>query len=104
MAAAELLRRARRRAALSQRELAQRTGISQPTIARIERGQADPRFDTVARLLAACGYELDLVPRIDGGGVDRSAIRDVLLLEPEERLRRAGAEARNLDRLLAERS
>jgi uncharacterized protein len=98
--AAKLVRRARHRAGLSQRELAARTGIAQPTIARIERGQASPRFDTVVRLLAACGYELDLVPRLEGAGVDRSAIRELLSLAPEERLRRAGVEARNLDRLL----
>ena len=97
-----LLRRARSRAGLSQRELALRTGIAQPTIAHIEGGQASPRLDTLLRLLAACGYELDLVPHAEGAGVDRSAIRELLALAPEERLRRATAEAANLDRLLGE--
>jgi transcriptional regulator with XRE-family HTH domain len=102
--AADLLRRARRRARLSQRDLAALTGIAQPTIARIERGQASPRFDTVVRLLATCGYELDLVPRLDGSGVDRSAIRELLALTPEERLGLARTEADNLERLVGRRS
>jgi transcriptional regulator with XRE-family HTH domain len=104
MDAGPLLRRARLRAGLSQRQLGSRTGIAQPTIARIELGASQPRFDTVARLLAACGFELDLVPALTGEGVDRSTIHDLLALSPDERLRRAGAEARHLDRLLDARS
>jgi transcriptional regulator with XRE-family HTH domain len=104
MTAGPLLVRARRRAGFSQRELAERTGIAQPTIARIERDLASPRFDTVDRLLAACGYELDLVPRLSGSGIDRGAMRELLRLTPDERLRRAADEASNLDRLLDQRS
>ena len=62
MDAQTLVRTARGRARLSQRQLAARTGIPQPTIARIESGSQAPRFDTVSRLLGACGHELRSVP------------------------------------------
>ncbi|MDG4778779.1 GNAT family N-acetyltransferase [Micromonospora sp. WMMD961] len=53
------LRALRRRADLSQRELAERSGVPQPTLARIESGRAvDPRFRTVERLVRAAGGEL----------------------------------------------
>jgi transcriptional regulator with XRE-family HTH domain len=58
---------ARRRAGLSQRELAMRAGISQPHVARIERGRVDPPFPLARRLVRACGFDLrvDLVERDD---------------------------------------
>jgi uncharacterized protein len=55
MHAAALLKTARRRAGLTQRELASRTGLPQTSIARIETGHTDPRLGTLARLLAGCG-------------------------------------------------
>lgn len=99
MDAEKLLLRARHKARLSQRELAERTGVAQPTIARIESGAASPRCATLDRLLEACGYDVELVPR-GGVGVDRSAMRELLALEPGERLRRAAEEAGALARLL----
>lgn len=42
----------RKGAGLSQRELALRTGVAQPTIARIEGGRVDPRVTTLERLLS----------------------------------------------------
>lgn len=94
------LRHARRNAGLSQRALARRARIPQPTVARIETRAVVPRVDTLERLLAACGRELASVPR-PGAGVDRSRIRELLALSPGERLRAAVIEARNLDGLLA---
>ena len=90
-----LLRYSRARAGLTQRELAERAGFRQPGVARIEAGHVSPRVDTLNRLLMACGVRLDAVPR-RGEGVDRTGIRELLALSPEERLRRAAAEARNL--------
>lgn len=90
-----LLRYARVRAGLTQRELAELSGVSQPGVARIEAGRVSPRVMTLNRLLMACGSRLDGVPR-RGQGVDRTAIRELLALSPDERLRRATAEARNL--------
>lgn len=95
MSAGDLLRYSRARAGLTQRELAEQAGIRQPGVARIEAGRVSPRIDTLSRLLLACGVRLEAVPR-RGEGVDRTAIRELLALSPEERLRRAVAEARNL--------
>jgi transcriptional regulator with XRE-family HTH domain len=53
-----LLREARERAGLTQRELARRAGTSQPAIARYERARSMPDVETLTRLLRACGYEL----------------------------------------------
>ncbi len=55
-----LLREARRRAGLTQTELAQRANTKQPAIARYERGRAVPDIATLARLIEACGFELRL--------------------------------------------
>ena len=98
--AARTLRHARLAAGLSQRALAERAGVPQPTIARIESGASSPRVDTLARLLEACGYQLESVPR-RGVGVDRSVIRELLALTPAQRARQATEEARNLEAILS---
>ena len=54
-----LIRKHRRLAGITQQELARRTGIAQPNIARIEGGDSIPKADTFVRLLDAC--EADLV-------------------------------------------
>ena len=83
--AARMLRHARRSAGLTQRALAAKAGIPQETIARIERGRADPRISTLDRLLEGCGYGLEHLPRL-GIGIDRSQIQALLRLTPEDRL------------------
>jgi transcriptional regulator with XRE-family HTH domain len=97
---ANLLRLARKRAALTQRELARRSGLAQPMIARIESGRASPRASTVERLLAACGFRLQIEPR-RGQGVDRTAIRELLELTPDARARMAVEEANHVSAALA---
>ena len=96
-----MLRQARRRAGLSQRELAAVSGVLQPQIARIERGVVSPRLDTMDRLLNATGLTLELTPPI-GVGVDRSLIRAALAKTPEERVRAAASARNNLAAFLAE--
>ncbi len=56
--AASLLREARTRAGLTQRELAKRARTAQSVVARIEQGQSDPSWETLARLVAAAGCDL----------------------------------------------
>ncbi len=97
-----LLRRARARAGLTQRQLAQRAGIAQPTIARIEAGAADPRVETLERLLMACGESLLAAVR-PGAGVDRSQMRELLSLSPRRRLDLLCADVAGLRRLEAAR-
>ena len=49
----EELKRLRREAGLTQRQLAELAGVSQSLIARIESGSVDPRASTLRRILAA---------------------------------------------------
>ncbi|MET8091346.1 helix-turn-helix domain-containing protein [Micromonospora sp. NPDC005220] len=57
----EILRDLRRRADLSQRELAEQSGVPKSTVARIESGQGGgPAFQTVERLIRAAGGEIVL--------------------------------------------
>ena len=52
------VRAARRKAGLSQVELARRAGTSQPSIARLERGQVSPTVISLDRIARALGTEL----------------------------------------------
>jgi transcriptional regulator with XRE-family HTH domain len=97
MTAGRLLREARHRAKLSQRELAARGGVAQPTVARIESGAASPRVETLERLLSVCGASLAVVPA--GAGVDRTQIRAMLRLTPRQRLELLRDDAAGLRRL-----
>ena len=97
--AARLLRYARRRAGLTQRALAERAGVPQPAIARIERGVLSPRLAPLSHLLDAAGATLEVAPRA-GIGVDRSLIRASLERTPENRILAAGAAGRNVGALL----
>ncbi len=98
-----IVRFARLRSGLTQKELAARAGISQPALARIEAGRVVPRIDTIQRLLFHCGMSLEAIPRA-GAGIDRSTIRKMLALTPEQRLQLAAKEARNLSALRPNRS
>ena len=80
-----MVRYARRRSGLTQRQLAAKSGIPQESIARIERGRVDPRVGTLDRLLEACEFGLEVMPRL-GIGVDRTQIHALLRLTPSERL------------------
>jgi transcriptional regulator with XRE-family HTH domain len=59
------LRQARERAGLSQRELADRLGCSQPAISQAEAGGASLSIATLQRFADAlgCDLQLDIVPR-----------------------------------------
>lgn len=66
-AAYTICREARRAAGLTQRELAERTGISPSSIARVERGRMEPTLDLLERLVEGCGQELRIqVTDIEG--------------------------------------
>lgn len=98
MSAGDLVRTARSRANLTQLELGRRAGVTQAAISRIEDERVSPRFDTLARLLEACGFSVEIAPRL-GEGIDRTAIRELLRLTPAERARLAVEEAHNLERI-----
>jgi transcriptional regulator with XRE-family HTH domain len=83
--AGRMVREVRARAHLTQRQLAGKSGIPQETIARIERGRSDPRVNTLDRLLEACEFGLEVMPRL-GIGIDRTQIQELLQLTPSQRL------------------
>lgn len=53
---------AREAKGLSQRELAEISGIKQPAIARIESMKSIPQVDTLLKVLIPLGYTLEIVP------------------------------------------
>ena len=90
--ASQLIRRARRRAGLSQAQLAHRVGTTQSAIARLERGATSPSFERMHELVNACGFNLStaLEPRPpDNGDADAElgALRRNLSLSYDERVR-----------------
>ncbi len=96
---AALVRDARLRAGLSQRALARRAQTAQSVVARIERGHTSPTWETLTRLLAAAGFDLDasLAVRPVFGSHMLDDVARILKLTPEERL----AEIANASRLTA---
>jgi DNA-binding XRE family transcriptional regulator len=66
---------ARRRAGLSQRQLATRAHVPQAEVSRIERGLGNPTWKTVTRLLAACGARLRIELPDPGPAPRTSALR-----------------------------
>src|SRR5947209_8440107 len=60
-----LVKEARKKAGLSQAELARRLGTTQSAIARLERPGANPRFASLTEAVRATGHTLDtrLAPR-----------------------------------------
>lgn len=88
---------ARRSAGLTQAQLAERAGTSQPTVARIESGGRNPTWDLVSRLLDACGLAVAL-ERVDVA-VDpdlEAQIDRQLALTVEQRMRSVGEMVRFL--------
>ena len=53
---------ARKEQGLSQRDLEAISGVKQPQIARMERGDSNPQLDTILKVLAAMGKTLAIVP------------------------------------------
>ncbi len=102
-----IVREARARAALSQRDLAKRAGTVQSVVARIERGQTSPTIDTLERLLKASGFDLrvELVPHVAPDplieafkrDIDRTLLRRNLEKSPDERVKSLQALARLAD-------
>jgi len=103
----DLVREARRRAGLTQRELAGRAGTTQSAIARIESGRTAPSFERVLALVRHCGLDLDVM-LVERDYSDMWQAGDALMLTPAQRVdrhaqvlhqmlefRRAGVRARH---------
>jgi hypothetical protein len=88
MSPALLLRDARKRSGLTQAELAERAGVTQSVIARLERGGGNPTFLTLERVLHAAGHRLELTAIEQGlRTVDETLIAQQLALSPADRVR-----------------
>lgn len=73
MDAAATLRRARRRAGLTLRALAERAGTSHAALAAYESGAKVPRVDTLDRVLRAAGFTAEVRLAPAPAGPDRLA-------------------------------
>ena len=86
MSAGQLLREARERHGLTQKQLAIRARTSQAAISRIERGLVSPSVEMLARLLDLLGEELVLDAQAIDYGHDRSLLHQNLGRTPAERI------------------
>lgn len=80
-----LIRESRRRAGLSQSQLARRAGVAKSTVGRIESGTRVPSSDLVERLVRAAGFEIQLSLAAPDPGTD-SMFERTLRRTPAERL------------------
>lgn len=85
MRATHLVREARKRAGLTQAELAARAGTTQSAIARVESGAVAPSLERLTQLVQAAGFDIDvrLVPYDDH---DLTMALRNRRLTPEQRL------------------
>jgi len=93
MNGSQFVREARRRAGLSQAEVASRAGTTQSAIARLESGRSAPSLERITGLARACGFDLEvrLVPLDDS---DRSVAQGNLRLGIDARVRQHAAALR----------
>jgi transcriptional regulator with XRE-family HTH domain len=82
----QLLREARRRHGLSQRQLAARARTSQAAISRLERDLVSPSVATLATLLDLMGEELELSASAIDYGHDVTLLEQNLRRSVDERL------------------
>jgi transcriptional regulator with XRE-family HTH domain len=95
----QLLREARHRHGLTQKQLAIRAGTTQSAISRIERDQVSPTVETLQALLYQMNEELVLAAHEPEHGHDREQLRANLALPPAERVQRGVDWSRQVQRL-----
>lgn len=84
---AQLIREARRRAGLTQAELAHKAGTSQPAIARWESGRTAISVDDVVRLVRLCGLDVEF-QLVERDPSDIAQAERLARLSPQQRLDR----------------
>ncbi len=84
MISGDLVREARKRAGLTQAELAHRLGTSQSAVARWERGTVHPSLETLRAIVRGCGFDLAFhMSRADDSSV--TIIDEHLRMSTQER-------------------
>lgn len=97
MTSGELMRTARKRAGLTQAELAERLSMPRSQIARWEADSFEPGLSTTRRVLRACGFDLSLeLVAYEPDEAREERLAALRRLTPKERL------AAMLDRLGSE--
>lgn len=101
MIGGELVREARRRAGLTQAELAARAETTQSAIARLESGRTSPSLEQVERLMRLCGFQLivEVAPYDDSDIVQAEAVAGS---SPSARAQRLGAAVNRLAQMRRE--
>jgi transcriptional regulator with XRE-family HTH domain len=92
-----LIREARRRAGLTQRELAQRLGTSHAAVARWEKGVVRPSWDAVMAAVRQAGLDLQ-VRLVEADEHDLVLAHERLLRSPRDRLTDLAAMAAFIER------
>jgi transcriptional regulator with XRE-family HTH domain len=99
MTPAELIRDSRRRAGLSQAEVARRLGRTQAAVAQLERRGSNPTVGTLDAVLRATGHRLELTASKDLSSIDETQLAERIRLTPAERLRAFKASSDSIERL-----
>ncbi len=86
MRARDVIVVSRRRAGLTQQDLARRLGVPQVTVARWESGATEPKFCAVQEAVGACGFDLTLGFANADEGSWSSLIYEQLQRSPAERV------------------
>lgn len=95
MLSGDLLVEARRRAGISQAELARRSGVAASLIGRYERYEVFPSLERLRELLRACDLELSFrLTSVDENEHDHVLIKRELRRPPADRFRRGVAASR----------
>ncbi|MFI5026257.1 MAG: helix-turn-helix transcriptional regulator [Solirubrobacterales bacterium] len=82
----QLLREARERHGVSQKQLGMRASTTQSAISRIERDRVSPSVETLRELLYLLGEDLELDTSPRDSGIDATLIDQSLRRSPTERL------------------
>lgn len=84
----QLLREARARHGVTQKQLAMRASTTQSAISRIERDRVSPSVETLGELLYLLGEDLTLDSGQRESGIDRTLNEANLALTPYQRVKR----------------
>ena len=87
MTSAQIIRRARLKAELTQTELAQRIGRDRAQVARWETGGQDPSFENLCAIVEACGFvlKLEIAERQESPALD-AELETSLVQAPQQRV------------------